>query len=158
LEIPHSVLPQVLDTSGEFGFCVGDVFDLPSASIHIPITSIVGDQQASLFGQCCFEPGDTKVTMGTGSFVNINTGDQPYASKSGLYPMVAWRIGKETAFMIEGCDRNGGAAIEWAKDIGFFEDISKLEESASSVSDTNGAYFVPGKIDDCSIFFGLQVD
>jgi len=147
LEIPLSILPEVLDTSGHFGTCNMSLFfeeknahePLPS----IPITAICADQQAALFGQCCFEKGEAKISVGTGCFVNMNTGSQPYSSKHGLYPLIGWKIGEEVAFIVEGNDRNAGSILEWIKELGILDNVESSESMAFSISDTNGVYFIP---------------
>lgn len=79
----------------------------------------MADQSASLFGSGCFQPGDMKVTMGTGTFVDVNTGVEPHAL-SGLYPLVGWRIGSELTYVVEGASNDTGVLIDWAKTLGNF--------------------------------------
>jgi len=142
LNLPFNVLPEVKDTICHFGDCIPSVFGEKNI-ISIPITAVAADQSAATFGQCCFSKGDTKCTIGTGCFVDINTGNQPYASKQGLYPLVGWKFGKEVSFLIEGTQPTAGNLIEWAIEFGLFDAPEKSEELASSVPDTNGCYFVP---------------
>lgn len=80
----------------------------------------MADQSASMFGACCFNPGDVKLTMGTGSFININTGPKPHASVLGLYPLVAWKYAGETVFMVEGNNNDTGTLILWALSAGLY--------------------------------------
>lgn len=78
----------------------------------------MADQAASLFGSGCFQVGDVKVTMGTGTFLDVNTGTQPHASVAGLYPLVAWKIGDELVYMVEGSSNDNGTLVEWTKSLG----------------------------------------
>ncbi|XP_046852693.1 putative glycerol kinase 5 isoform X2 [Xenia sp. Carnegie-2017] len=126
-EIPVSLLPEVVETSGSLCEIHKDIF-----GTRIPVTAVVADQQASVFGQCCFDVGDINLTMGTGSFININTGKHAHASVAGLYPLVGWKIGSDVTYLAEGNAAGTGTAIEWAGEI-----------------DCNGVYFVPA-------FSGLQ--
>lgn len=138
------MLPEVRDNVCHFGDCIPSIFG-PDNKISIPITAMAGDQNAATFGQCCFKKGEMKCTIGTGCFVDLNTGDQPYASKQGLYPIIGWKIGKETIFLTEGSAQTAGNLIEWAIDFGLFDSPDKSEIMASKVADTNGCYVVPGK-------------
>jgi len=81
--------------------------------------------------------------LGTGSFVDMNTGNQAYSSKHGLYPMIGWKIGDETTFIIEGTDRNAGSVLEWGRDLGMYSEVPASDSLAQSVPDTNSVYFVP---------------
>ncbi|KAG5326103.1 GLPK kinase, partial [Acromyrmex heyeri] len=113
LKLPQKIFPEVVDTAGYFGVIPKDIF-----GAEIPIYCSMADQAASLFGSGCFKPGDFKITMGTGTFMNINTGREPHASIAGLYPVVGWRIGKELVYIVEGSSSDTGVLIEWAKSIG----------------------------------------
>ncbi|XP_076435847.1 glycerol kinase 5-like isoform X2 [Babylonia areolata] len=144
VNIPTSILPEIRDTSGDFGSTHPDIFGVP-----IPIRAVVADQQGAMFGQCCFKAGDIKCTMGTGTFVDINTGSKPHASMTGLYPLVAWKIGKDLTYIAEGHSADTGTVLEWAQKIGLFEDVSETGEMAASVQDSGGVCFVPS-------FSGLQ--
>lgn len=136
--IPERILPEKRETRGDFGFTT--LFE----GVEIPIRSVIADQQASLFGQCCFDFGDVKVTNGTGSFVDFNTGDAPFASKRKLYPLVAWRVNGETTYMLEGMSHNTGNIIDWIQnELDLYDDPKKTEEMALSVDSTNGVYFLP---------------
>ena len=136
--IPESILPEIRETRGDFGET--SLF----GGGKIPIRAVIADQQASLFGQTCFEFGDVKVTNGTGSFVDINTGNQPFASKRKLYPLVAWRVDGETTYMLEGMSHNTGNIIDWIQnELELFEDPEKTEKMAFSVDSTKGVYFLP---------------
>lgn len=142
--IPPSMLPIVKPTSGEFGKSDACIF-----GVSLPITAIVGDQQASMFGECCFEVGEIKCTMGTGSFININTGNTPHASYKGLYPVVGWTINDETTYLAEGGTHDTGTVICWAQKLGLLDDPFESSEIATSVPDSGGVYFIPA-------FSGLQ--
>ncbi|XP_018403373.1 PREDICTED: putative glycerol kinase 5 [Cyphomyrmex costatus] len=143
-KLPQNIFPKVVDTAGYFGVTPKDIF-----GVEIPICCSMADQAASLFGSGCFNPGDFKITMGTGTFVNVNTGQSPHASIAGLYPVVGWRIGKELVYTVEGSSSDTGILIEWAKSIGIVDNVSETSDAANSVNDTDGVYFVPA-------FSGLQ--
>jgi putative glycerol kinase 5 len=143
--IPLHILPPVKDTSGLFGECVPELF-----GAAIPITAIVADQQGAMFGQCAFNVGDVKCTMGTGTFIDCNTGNKPHASISGLYPLIAWKIGDEVTFVAEGFASDTGRCIDWASSIGLFNNVTELEQLAASTANSDGVYFVPA-------FSGLQM-
>ncbi|XP_071454301.1 glycerol kinase 5 isoform X2 [Hetaerina americana] len=142
---PRDMLPRVVDTTGDaFGTTDPALWGHP-----IPIRCSVSDQSASLFGSCCFAPGDLKVTMGTGAFLDLNTGPSPHASATGIYPQVAWKVGRDVTYMAEGSSNDCGGLVEWARTMGL---ISRPEESsgiAETVEDSCGALFVPA-------FAGLQ--
>lgn len=144
LNLPHNIFPEVVDTVGNFGVTPKDIF-----GVEIPICCSMTDQAASLFGSGCLKPGDLKITMGTGTFVNVNTGREPHASITGLYPVIGWKIGKELVYVVEGSSSDTGILIEWAKSIGIVNSPSETANMANSVNDTDGVYFVPA-------FSGLQ--
>uniref|UniRef100_A0A8C3BFP1 Glycerol kinase 5 n=1 Tax=Cairina moschata TaxID=8855 RepID=A0A8C3BFP1_CAIMO len=122
----------------------------------------VADQQSAMFGECCFLPGDVKLTMGTGGFWNINTGGNLYASKRDLYPLIGWKIGDEVVYITEGCMSDTGNAIKWAQDINLFTNVDETAEMARSIVDSQGVCFVPGfqvSANDpylCASFMGLK--
>ncbi|XP_035190911.1 putative glycerol kinase 5 isoform X1 [Oxyura jamaicensis] len=157
LSIPMSVYPPVKDTSFNFGSADSEIFGVP-----VPITSLVADQQSAMFGECCFHPGDVKLTMGTGGFWNINTGGNLYASKRDLYPLIGWKIGDEVVYITEGCMSDVGNAIKWAQDINLFTNVDETAEMARSIADSQGVCFVPGfqvSVNDpylCASFMGLK--
>ncbi len=140
MKLPLQMLPTIVPTNGDFG-------ETTLFGGHIPIRAAVGDQQASLFGQCCFERGDTKCTNGTGTFVNMNTGDTPFASPHGIIPIVAWQLcdaAKTTRFMLEGQDATCGELIDWLIDgIGLISKPSEVDELAITVPNSNNVYMVP---------------
>ncbi|KAH0539310.1 putative glycerol kinase 5 [Cotesia glomerata] len=142
-KIPSTMFPKVVDNAGDFGTIPKDIL-----GVSIPIRCCMADQAASLFGSTCFEPGDLKVTMGTGSFLNVNTGKEPHASVAGLYPLVAWKINSEIVYMAEGASSDTGTVIEWIKSIGIIKDPSEMSELANSIEGSD-IYFVPA-------FSGLQ--
>lgn len=144
LKIPHTMFPEVVDTGGQFGSTPKEIF-----GAEIPILCSMADQAASLFGSGCFKPGDLKITMGTGSFVNVNAGVKPHASVTGLYPVLGWRVGKETVHIVEGASNDTGTLIEWTRKIGIINDPADTAPLAKSVEDSDGVCFVPA-------FGGLQ--
>ena len=140
LRIPASVLPEVLPSVAEFG-----VID-PNAYLGaaVPIRGVAGDQQASLFGQACWEPGATKNTYGTGSFVLMHTGANVIHSAGGLLSTIAASPGAEVAYALEGAVFVTGAAIQWLRDgLGLIETSAEAGPIAASVPDTGDVYFVP---------------
>jgi glycerol kinase len=139
LKIPRNMLPEVLPSVGEFGVVKKKFFGYP-----IPVTGIAGDQQAALFGQCCFNRGEVKNTYGTGCFTLINTGKTPVVSKHNLLTTVAWDKGKGLEYALEGSVFVAGAAIQWLRDeLAIIESAQETETLANSVTDTGGVYFVP---------------
>lgn len=136
-DIPASLLPGLRDSSGPFG--VTEVL-----GAKVPIAGVIADQQAALFGEGCFAPGDVKCTHGTGSFLDMNVGSKPAASLHGLLPMVAWKTKDETAFMLEGFIPATGALVAWLKDgLGLIQDVAESETLAKSVTDSGGVVAVP---------------
>jgi glycerol kinase len=139
--VPAHILPDIHPSSGVFGHTKG----LASLPDGIPISGIAGDQQAALFGQACFQPGDAKCTYGTGSFILMNTGKQLVMSKSGMLTTVAWQIGKQPmVYAVEGGAFVCGAAVQWLRDeLGFFANATEIEALAATVADSAGVEFVP---------------
>lgn len=139
-DIPRALLPEIAPSAGEFGK-VRSVASLPDG---VPITGIAGDQQAALFGQACFTPGDAKCTFGTGAFLLMNTGSTPVPSTHGLVTTVAWQIPGEKAYALEGSAFVAGAAVQWLRDgLQFFESAAEVEAMAQSVPDSGGVVVVP---------------
>lgn len=139
LHIPMSILPTIVDSSGDhFGSTLEDLL-----GVSVPIRAVLADQSASAFGSGCFEDGSAKLTMGTGSFLDVIT-LKPHASMNGLYPLVAWKIGEEIVFMAEGSVSDTGGMIQWAEKVGLFQDIGKLSEIVSGLDGSGGVYCVPG--------------
>ena len=139
LDIPKSVLPEVGPSSGIIAQTAGDIF-----AGHIPIAGVAGDQQAALFGQCCFTPGMVKNTYGTGCFMLINTGGQPRVSHNRLLTTAAWTRESRTSYALEGSVFVGGAVVQWLRDaLGVLRTSAEIEPLAASVADSDGVYFVP---------------
>ena len=139
--VPRALLPEVVASSGTVGVTRG-VAGLPDG---IPIAGLAGDQQAALFGQACFTPGEAKCTYGTGAFILMNTGDRPVASKSGLLTTVAWKLATgELRYALEGSAFIAGAAVQWLRDgLQFFSSASEIETLAQTVPDSGGVIVVP---------------
>lgn len=139
LGIPKAMLPKVVDSSGEIGVTETSLFGAP-----IKICGCAGDQQAALFGQCCFHKGDIKNTYGTGGFLLMNTGSEPVKSKSGLLTTIAWSIGGKVSYALEGSVFVAGAVVKWLRDeLRLIDDASQTLEIARSVEDSGGVYVVP---------------
>jgi glycerol kinase len=136
--IPAALLPEIVPSVGRIG---------PGAGVleGVPISGILGDQQAALFGQTCFDPGAVKNTYGTGCFMLMNTGRDPVASKSGLLTTVGYRIGEEPAvYALEGSIAVTGSLIQWLRDnLGLIHSAAEVEDLAASVADNGDVYFVP---------------
>ncbi len=140
LDVPISLLPEARESSCVFGVTDPTRF----AGIEAPVAGIAGDQQAALFGQCCFHAGMTKNTYGTGSFVLMNIGEEPRLSRRGLLTTVAWGLGGKVSYALEGAIFVTGAAIQWLRDgLGIIGHASETNDLAASVPDTGGVYFVP---------------
>jgi glycerol kinase len=135
LGVPTSCLPEVRPSSGRFG----------TTADGIPVSGIGGDQQAALFGQACFQPGMTKNTYGTGSFVLMNVGPECPPPVEGLLTSVAWELATgEVAYALEGAIFVTGAAVQWLRDgLGVIEEAAETEALAASIPDTEGVYVVP---------------
>ena len=139
-DIPRSMLPEIKDTSGSFGYIDPRHF----FNHTCPISALVGDQQAALFGESCFEKSNVKNTYGTGGFILVNTGDEAIISKEGLLSTVAWKIGDEVKFALEGSIFVSGSLIQWLRDeMQFFPQAKDSEELANSVEDSGGVIVVP---------------
>jgi len=137
--IPRSILPEVKESSEIYGETSVTLFKK-----KIPISGIVGDQQAALFGQLCTEKGMVKNTYGTGCFLLMNTGEEPVYSKNNLLTTVAWKINGKVNYALEGSVFVGGAAVQWLRDgLKIIDTAAEIEALASSVPDNGGVYFVP---------------
>ncbi len=138
LGVPRSMLPEIRSSSEVYGYTTGG---LP----RIPIAGDLGDQQAALFGQACFDPGEAKNTYGTGCFMLMNTGHQPVPSKAGLLTTLGYKIGNSPAvFCLEGSIAIAGALVQWLRDnLGIIAKSSEIEPLARTVEDNGGIYFVP---------------
>ena len=139
LGIPKSILPKVVDSSGVMGVTEKSVL-----GAEIKISGCAGDQQAALFGQCCFHKGDVKNTYGTGGFLLMNTGKEPVKSVSGLLTTIAWSKGGKVTYALEGSVFVAGAVVKWLRDeLKMIDDAAQTEEIARSVEDSGGVYVVP---------------
>jgi len=137
LKIPDTMLPDVCPSSHHFG-------DFELNGHKIPIAGVLGDQQAALFGQACFEPGAAKNTYGTGCFVLMNTGDHMYNSKSGLVSTIAWGLDGKVEYALEGSIFIAGAAVQWLRDgMKLIDQASDTEFFAYKASDHDDVYMVP---------------
>jgi glycerol kinase len=139
LHLPVAMLPEVCDSSTMYGETADGLF-----STRIPITGIVGDQQAALFGQLCASPGMVKNTYGTGCFMLMHTGTEPVASRNRLLTTVAWQIGGHSEYALEGSVFTAGSAVQWLRDgLGIIESSAEVEHLAASVPDSGGVFLVP---------------
>ena len=137
LDIPRAMLPQVRSSSEVYG-------QTRILGAAVPIAGMAGDQQAALFGQTCFAPGEAKNTYGTGCFLLMNTGDKPCVSKNGLITTIAVGLGNRVEYALEGSVFVGGAVIQWLRDeMGFLRSSQDAEYYASKVEDNGGVYLVP---------------
>ena len=137
LNIPQNMLPEVRNSGGDFG-------SLNYKGIEIPIGSVLGDQQAALFGQCCFDKGMAKNTYGTGCFMLMNTGDQLINSKNGLLTTIGWSIDNEITYALEGSIFIAGAAIQWLRDgLKIINSAPESETLAKEVEDDSNVMVVP---------------
>lgn len=137
--VPESMLPSVLPSSTVFGYT-----DARILGAKIAIGGVCGDQQAALFGQCCFDVGEVKNTYGTGAFLLMNSGDKPYITDTGLLSTVAWGIGNKVTYATEGSVFTCGAAIQWLRDgLKLIESAADSEYYARKVEDSGGVTVVP---------------
>ena len=138
--VPRELLPEIRSSSEVYG----ETKNCRALPDGIPVCGIAGDQQAALFGQACFAPGDAKCTYGTGAFLLQNVGPEPVVSKHGLLTTVAWRIGGETHYALEGSAFIAGAAVQWLRDqLKLIEKASDVEALAKTVKDSEDVVFVP---------------
>ena len=139
LDIPKNMLPEVVASSEVMAHTKTTIF-----AHEIPISGIAGDQQAALFGQQCTQPGMAKNTYGTGCFMLMNTGNKAIQSENNLLTTVAWKIGDEVTYALEGSIFIAGAAVQWLRDqLGLIRSASEIEDLAKTVDDNGGVYFVP---------------
>lgn len=139
LDIPKAMLPTVKPSSCIYGYS-----DASFLGGQIPIAGAAGDQQAALFGQTCFTPGEAKNTYGTGCFLLMNTGEKPVFSNNGLVTTIAWGLDGKVTYALEGSIFVAGAAIQWLRDeMRFIDSSAESEMMAMQVEDTNGCYVVP---------------
>ena len=139
LGVPRSMLPETRPSSGIFGHVSTDVM-----THQPPIAGVAGDQQASMFGHCCFEPGSVKSTYGTGCFMLMNLGSKPILSKNGLVTTIGIAEGGKVDYALEGSVFQAGSVIQWIRDeVGLIENAAETCEISQSVPDTGGCYVVP---------------
>ena len=139
LDIPRCMLPTRGESSAYYGETIKELFGGP-----IPITGAAGDQQAALFGECCFEEGEVKSTYGTGNFLLLNTGEKPVYSDNGLLTTIAWGLDGKVKYALEGSVFVCGAAIQWLRDeLGLMLKSSESEAMAREVESSEGVYIVP---------------
>ncbi len=138
-DVPTSVLPEVCDSAADFGVCDASMF-----GVELPILSMIGDQQAALVGQTCFEQGMAKSTYGTGCFMIVNTGDQALKSENRLLTTVAYRLSGKTTYALEGSIFVAGAAVQWLRDgLKLLENAAESQALAESTPLNHGVYLVP---------------
>ena len=139
LRVPRAILPEVKDSSGEFGATEPGLF-----GASIAVAGMAGDQQAALFGQACFEPGMAKATYGTGCFLLLNTGTTPIDSRNRMLTTPACRIAGRTTYAMEGSIFAAGAAIKWLRDgLGLIREAAETDALARQVPDSHGVHLVP---------------
>jgi len=142
LDIPKGMLPEVKPSSYIYGYTDNSIFGSP-----IAIAGAIGDQQAALFGQTCFEKETTKNTYGTGCAMLMNTGSTPIESKNGLLTTIAWAVDGKIEYALEGSVYEAGSAVQWLRDdLRMIKNIEDCEGYATSVEDTNGVYLVPALV------------
>ncbi|MDA3947933.1 MAG: glycerol kinase GlpK [Spirochaeta sp.] len=140
LDIPRRMLPEVKQSSEVYGHTDAATF----GGAEIPVAAAIGDQQGALFGQACFKKGMAKNTYGTGSFVLMNTGEEPVVSETGLLTTIAWGLEGKVEYALEGAIFVTGAAVQWLRDeLWAIHDAADTNYFASKVPDTNGVYMVP---------------
>jgi glycerol kinase len=138
--VPASLLPTVRSSAEVYGVTAR----VPGLPDGIPISGMAGDQQAALFGQGCFQPGESKCTYGTGAFLLMNTGEQPVTSRRGLLTTVAWTLKGRTQYALEGSAFVAGAAVQWLRDgLGLIQRSQDVERLARQVPDSGDVVFVP---------------
>ena len=138
-DVPASILPEVCDSAADFGVCDASMF-----GIELPILSMIGDQQAALVGQTCFEQGMAKSTYGTGCFMIVNTGDHALKSENRLLTTIAYRLNGKTTYALEGSIFVAGAAVQWLRDgLKLLENAAESQALAESTPLNHGVYLVP---------------
>ncbi|GFT92162.1 putative glycerol kinase 5 [Nephila pilipes] len=136
--IPGNILPEVKNTCDFYGHILPEIF-----GVAIPICAVMGDQQASIFGAGSFKKNDINCTMGTGTFLHVNTGYEPAPSRSGIYPLIGWTIASNATYILESGMHDVATVLHVAQNLGFLDDPNTSSEVAQSVSDSNGVYFIP---------------
>ena len=143
LEIPMSILPLPVANSQVYGLVKKGIPGLEKLA-GVPVCGAAGDQQAALFGQTCFRPGEAKNTYGTGCFTLMNVGEKPVRSRAGLVTSVAWQVEGRTAYALEGSVFNGGSTIQWLRDeLHLIDSAPECDRLAESVEDSGGVVVVP---------------
>lgn len=143
LDIPEAILPEVRPSSQVYGETTTGLL----GDSQVPLGGMVGDQQAALFGQACYDTGMAKNTYGTGSFVLLNTGGRPVPSRRGLVTTIAWGLADEVSYAMEGSIFITGAAVQWLRDgLGLIANAAESETMACSVPNSGGVYFVPALV------------
>ncbi len=138
-DIPMNIFPEVKDTGDSFGTTDPTLF-----GSAVPISCSVGDQQSSLFGHTCFEPGEVKISLGSGAFVNINVGSRGKLSRRGLFPLIGWRFNGKIQYMLEGQLATLGTMIDWAREkMGWFDSPEEMNRIAASCDDSGGVIIIP---------------
>jgi glycerol kinase len=138
--VPRLILPEVRPSSEIYGYTCDGIF----AGAHIPVAAAIGDQQAALFGQACFDRGMVKATYGTGASLVMNTGDKPVSSANGMLTTIAWGIGGKVEYALEGLIFVAAASIQWLRDeLRVIYDSADSEYAAMRVEDSGGVYVVP---------------
>lgn len=139
LDVPMTMLPKVMDSSGVYGYLRNEII-----GERVAVAGMAGDQQAALFGQGCFAEGMAKNTYGTGCFMLMNTGNQAVASQNGLLTTIAWGLGGQVEYALEGSIFVAGSAVKWMRDtVELFSDAADTERHALSLDSAEGVYFVP---------------
>lgn len=138
LSIPFEILPKVVDNDHSFGFTETNIF-----GVSIPIKCIISDQSASMFGSCCFNGGEAKITLGTGSFIDVNTKQDIHGSAAALYPLVGWKFNNEIVYFLEGACNDTGSLIQWAMMAGLIENPFESSTLANQLEHNDGVYFIP---------------
>jgi glycerol kinase len=138
MNVPEAILPEIRSSAETYGTAVGQL-------AGVPVASALGDQQAAVFGQACYDIGTAKNTYGTGSFLLLNTGPRPVPSKSGLITTMGYQLGGEApVYCLEGSIAITGALVQWFRDqLGIIKSADEIETLAASVEDNGGAYIVP---------------
>ena len=138
MNVPEAILPEIKSSAEVYGTAVGQL-------AGVPVASALGDQQAAVFGQACYDVGNAKNTYGTGSFLLLNTGNRPVPSKNGLLTTMGYKIGSEApVYCLEGSIAITGALVQWFRDqLGIIRNADEIETLAASVDDNGGAYIVP---------------
>eukprot|EP00116_Pleurobrachia_bachei_P008842 sb/3469104/ len=144
---PRDILPEVRDSDSNFG----KISKSHGLGFSCPITGVIGDQQASIFGNLLFNEGDIKLTLGTGIACNVNTGTRTHPTSHSIYPLIGWKlVGQDTSYIAELLAANGGRAVEWVVKSGLIDRIENVDKVARSVPNSAGVSFIPA-------FNGMEV-